>query len=91
MFGALGKCRDAVAFTFVSRVSLERGTLSPRLRREVLPVRGTRALTKRDMKLNDALPQVVVDPDSYEVRVDGVPVTSEPARVLPLAQRYFLF
>ncbi len=91
MFGALGKCRDAVAFTFVSGVSLERGTLSPRLRREVLRVRGTRALTKRDMKLNDALPQVVVDPDSYEVRVDGVPVTSEPARVLPLAQRYFLF
>lgn len=91
MFGALGRCRDAVAFTFVSRASLERGTLSSRLRRQVLPVRGTRTLTKRDMRLNDALPRVEVDPDSYEVRVDGVRVTSEPARVLPLAQRYFLF
>ncbi|MDR5709617.1 MAG: urease subunit alpha [Armatimonadota bacterium] len=91
MFGALGRCRDAVAFTFVSRASLERGTLSPRLRRQVLPVRGTRTLTKRDMKLNDALPRVEVDSDSYEVWVDGVRVASEPARVLPLAQRYFLF
>jgi urease subunit alpha len=91
MFGALGRCREAVAVTFVSQVSLERGTLPARMRRQALPVRGTRMVTKRDLKLNDALPRVEVDPESYEVRVDGARVTSEAARVLPLAQRYFLF
>ncbi len=91
MFGALGRAREAVAVTFVSRASLERGTLPRGLRRTVAPVQGTRGLTKRAMKLNDALPAVDVDPESYSVRVDGELVTSEPARHLPLAARYFLF
>jgi len=91
MFGALGRARETVAVTFVSRASLERGTLPRGLRRTVAPVQGTRGLTKRAMKLNDALPAVDVDPESYSVRVDGELVTSEPARHLPLAQRYFLF
>lgn len=91
MFGALGRARETVAVTFVSRASLESGTLPRGLRRTVAPVQGTRGLTKRAMKLNDALPAVDVDPESYSVRVDGELVTSEPARHLPLAQRYFLF
>jgi urease subunit alpha len=91
MFGALGRARETVAVTFVSRASLERGTLPRGLRRTVAPVQGTRGLTKRAMKLNDALPAVDVDPESYSVRVDGELVTSEPARHLPLAARYFLF
>jgi len=50
-----------------------------------------RGLTKRDMINNDALPRMEVDPDTYEVRADGVLLTCEPAKVLPMAQRYFLF
>ena len=50
-----------------------------------------RKIGKRDLVLNDALPRIEVDADSYDVRADGVRLTSEPADVLPLAQRYFLF
>ena len=59
--------------------------------REVVAVRNCRGLGKRDMKLNDALPRIEVDPETYEVRADGELMTCEPATVLPLAQRYFLF
>jgi urease subunit alpha len=61
------------------------------LRRRAAPVRGCRTLGKRDLVLNDALPKIEVNPDTYEVRADGRVLTSEPADVLPLAQRYFLF
>jgi urease subunit alpha len=54
-------------------------------------VRGTRQLTKADMPLNDALPEIEVNPDSFAVRVDGELVTEAPAVELPMAQRYFLF
>jgi len=54
-------------------------------------VAGTRQLTKQDMKLNDALPQIEVDPETYQVKADGELLTCEPATVLPMAQRYFLF
>jgi urease subunit alpha len=54
-------------------------------------VRGTRAIRKRDMVLTDALPDIQVDPQTYEVRADGELLTCQPATVLPLAQRYFLF
>ena len=54
-------------------------------------VRGCRALDKRDMKLNDALPRIAVDAETYGVTADGEVLRVEPARVLPLAQRYFLF
>jgi urease subunit alpha len=61
------------------------------LKKEVVAVRGTRGIGKRDMVLNDLLPKIEVDPQTYEVRADGVVLTCEPAKVLPLAQRYFLF
>ena len=57
----------------------------------VLPVGGIRNLTKKDMKLNDATPEIRVDPQTYYVTVGGELVTCEPASELPLAQRYFLF
>jgi urease subunit alpha len=91
MFGALGAAPETLAMTFVSQASLEPGRLPSRLRRRLLPVRGTRGLTKAAMVLNDALPAVEVDPDSYAVTIDGQPVSSAPAATLPLAQRYFLF
>ncbi len=92
MFGALGGARHATSLTFVSRAALEAG-IGQRLglRKRLDAVRGTRAVRKKDMVLNDALPKMEVDPQTYEVRADGQLLTCEPATVLPLAQRYFLF
>jgi urease subunit alpha len=92
MFGALGGARHATSLTFVSRAALEAGvgqTLG--LRKRLEAVRGTRTVRKKDMVLNDALPVMEVDAQTYEVRADGKLLTCEPATVLPLAQRYFLF
>jgi urease subunit alpha len=91
MFAAFGKALTRVSFTFVSQATLERGGLPAGLNRTLLPVRKTRGLTKKDMRLNDALPKVEVDPETYRVLVDGEEITSKPAKILPLAQRYFLF
>jgi urease subunit alpha len=92
MFGALGRAAAMSSLAFVSRAALgERIGTRYALVRPVIAVQGCRGLGKRDMKLNDALPHIEVDPESYEVRADGVLLTCEPARTLPLAQRYFLF
>ena len=91
MFGAMGKAMDELCFSFVSQAALDGKTLPERLGRTALAVRKTRSLRKADMILNDAQPQVYVDPENYEVRVDGDLIKSAPAQELPLAQRYFLF
>ena len=92
MFGALGRAAAATSLAFVSRAAAAEsiGTRY-QLARTVVAVRNCRGLGKRDMKLNDALPRIEVDPETYEVRADGAVLTCEPARTLPLAQRYFLF
>jgi urease subunit alpha len=92
MFAAFGAARKASAITFVSRLALEEG-IAQRLglEREVRAVENTRNIGKKDMVLNDATPLIEVDPETYEVRADGELLTCEPARELPLAQRYFLF
>jgi urease subunit alpha len=61
------------------------------LKKRISAVRRCRGLSKRDMIRNDALPRIEVDPETYQVRADGELLTCEPARVLPMAQRYFLF
>jgi len=61
------------------------------LAKPLVAVSNTRSLGKKDMKLNDALPMIDVDPETYAVRADGELLTCEPAQELPLAQRYFLF
>ena len=61
------------------------------LAKQTVPVAGTRGIGKRALKLNDALPKVEVNPETYEVRADGMLLTCAPAEVLPMAQRYFLF
>ncbi len=71
MFGAMGKAMDELCFSFVSQAALDGKTLPERLGRTALAVRKTRSLRKADMILNDAQPQVDVDPENYEVRVDG--------------------
>jgi urease subunit alpha len=91
MFGAFGGALKK-SHTFVSQAALDAdigGRLG--LAKPLLAVRGTRALGKRDMIHNDAAPHMQVDPETYEVRADGVLLTCEPARELPMAQRYFLF
>ncbi|WP_434612673.1 urease subunit alpha [Tabrizicola sp. M-4] len=92
MFGAFGGSVIRNAVTFVSKAGLEadvRGQYG--LAKEVVAVEGCRGIGKRDMRLNDATPTIEVHPETYEVRADGVLLTCEPARELPLAQRYFLF
>jgi urease subunit alpha len=90
MFGAFGAARHACSVHFVSQAGIQSGALSG-LARRLVAVRGCRTIGKRDLVLNDALPTITVNPDTYEVRADGQLLTSEPVDVLPLAQRYFLF
>lgn len=92
MFGSFGGARTATSLTFISQAALE-NEISTQigLQKPTVAVSGTRRLSKRDMKLNDALPQMEVDPETYEVKADGKLLTCEPATVLPMAQRYFLF
>lgn len=92
MFAACGGAVAETSVSFVSQAAVDAGVReSLGLGKRLLAVRGTRAIGKADMRLNDALPAVEVDPQTYEVRADGELLTCEPAAVLPLAQRYFLF
>jgi urease subunit alpha len=92
MFGAFGRALSASSVTFLPSLAIERGIPEHLgLQRVVLPARGIRAVDKKRMILNDATPRIEVDPETYEVRADGVHLTCEPATVLPLAQRYFLY
>jgi len=92
MFGSYGKAMAASCITFVSQAAVESGVKERLgLARTVLPVIRTRGIGKADMKLNDACPDIHVDPETYEVRADGELLTCEPATELPLAQRYFLY
>jgi len=92
MFGDFGRARGSTCVTFVSQAAVANG-LAERLglTRRISAVQACRNLGKRDMVLNDALPKIEVDPETYVVRADGEVLTCEPAKVLPLAQRYFLF
>jgi urease subunit alpha len=91
MFGAYGAALST-SVTFVSRAALRNPAVRKLgLRKPLVAVANTRRIGKRDMKLNDALPRIEVDPETYAVRADGELLTCEPARELPLAQRYFLF
>ena len=90
MFGAFGRAMTESSVTFVSQ-ALARTNPSLGLAKKLLPVSNTRTIGKRSMVLNDATPRMEVDPETYEVRADGRLLTCEPARVLPLAQRYFLY
>jgi urease subunit alpha len=92
MFGALGRALSASAATFLPTLAIEHGVPDRLgLQRMVLPACGIRAIDKRCMVHNAATPRIEVDPETYEVRADGVHLTCEPATVLPLAQRYFLY
>jgi urease subunit alpha len=92
MFGSFGGAIAATSLTFISQAGLDKEIpLQLSLKKPAVAVSGTRHLSKREMKLNDALPHMEVDPETYEVRADGELLSCEPATVLPMAQRYFLF
>jgi urease subunit alpha len=90
MFGAFGRSLFKSSVTFVSQASLERNR-GLGLAKRMLPVSNTRNIGKRSMKLNDTTPSMEVDPETYEVRADGKLLTCDPAKVLPMAQRYFIY
>ncbi|MBS5878087.1 MAG: urease subunit alpha [Clostridiales bacterium] len=92
MFGAHGKAKYDTCLTFVSKASIEEGIKEKYgIQKTLAPVSGCRNIGKKDMKLNDATPKIIVDPETYEVTVDGVKAYSEPATSLPLTQIYNLF
>ncbi len=92
MFGAFGRAVGGTSIAFVSQLCKAKGVAKDYgLTKRIEAVKGCRKVTKRDLKWNDALPTIVVDPETYEVHADGELLTCEPAKLLPLAQRYFLF
>jgi urease subunit alpha len=92
MFGALGRATGATSIAFVSAHALDAGHLGALgLHKQLVAVKRCRGIGKRHMRLNDALPKLTVDPETYEVRIDGELYRFPPARSLPLAQRYSLF
>jgi len=92
MFGSFGSAKHAIAYTFMSKAAMDDG-IAQRLglRKQIAAVSNCRSIGKKDMRLNDAMPVIEVDPETYEVRASGQLLTCEPAKSLPLAQRYFLF
>ena len=92
MFGAMGRATGGTSIAFVSQRAIEEGNIAAlHLQKKVKPVKRCRGIGKRDMKLNDALPKMRVDPETYEVWADGQRLICDPAWTLPLAQRYALF
>ncbi len=92
MFGAYGKALCKTCITFVSKLSLQKNVIQQYdLQKIILPVKNCRNISKKDLIHNDATPQIDVNPENYEVKVDGELITCEPVSVVPLAQRYFLF
>ena len=92
MFGAFGRATGSCSIAFVSQLCRREGVAAGYgLSKRIEAVKGCRKVGKKDLKWNNAMPRITVDPETYEVRADGVLLTCEPAKVLPLAQRYYLF
>ncbi len=92
MFGSFGQATARCSIAFVSQLCQRQGVARRYgLSKRIEAVRGCRRIGKRDLKWNNALPEITVDPETYQVRANGELLTCEPAKVLPLAQRYFLF
>ncbi len=92
MYGGMGRACSSTGVTFVSKRALDDGIGEKlKLKKNLVAVKGIRTLRKKDMIHNGLTPKLEVDPQTYQVRVDGEPITCEPAEVLPMAQRYFLF
>jgi urease subunit alpha len=91
-FAAHGRAKYSTSLTFVSDAALRSGNLEVlQLQKGLSAVKNTRKVSKHDLLWNDTLPKIEVDPETYTVKADGRVLTCEPATVLPMAQRYFLF
>ncbi len=91
-FGAYGSAVSSTSITFMSHVSVLNGVSRQLgLKKHIRAVKGIRDLKKSDLKLNGEMPRLSVDPETYEVRVNGEPITAKPQDELPMAQRYFMF
>jgi urease subunit alpha len=91
MFGAMGRAVQKTSFTFMSKKAIELGVPKKLgLEKTVLPVSNCRSIGKKDMMWNDKTPEITVDPETYEVKIDGQIATVDPAKELTLAQRYFM-
>ena len=92
MYGQIGKALSSTNITFISQAAFDDKVHEKLgLQKIILPVRGIRKLTKKDMKLNSETPEITVDPQTYEVRVNGELITCDPVDAVPMGQRYFLF
>ncbi len=92
MFSSFGKSLEKSTATFVSKVSLDKNSFkNSGISKSLLPVKNIRKISKKDMVLNDYCPNIEVNPETYEVKADGELITCEPAKILPLAQRYFMY
>ena len=92
MYGAMPSSLKKTCMLFVSQVSVDNGTIdSYNLKKRVEPVKNCRNISKHDMKLNSAMPALVVDPETYTVTADGVECVCDPVEALPLTQSTFLF
>jgi len=92
MFGSFGRATGSTALAFVSQLAKQMGVgKAYGLTKQIAAVKGCRQVGKKDLKWNNAMPRITVDPETYEVHADGELLTCEPAKTLPLAQRYFLF
>ena len=92
MFAAHGKAKNEACLTFVSQAAYEAGIKEAYgLEKTVVPVKGCRTIAKKDMVFNSRTPKITVDPETYEVPVDGETITSRPAERLPLTQLYYLY
>ena len=92
MFGAFGKAVGGTSLAFVSKLAVDTNIQNRLgLGKLAVAVANTRALSKKDMVNNAALPAIAVDPETFEVTADGVQLTCAPAKIVPLARTYFLF
>ena len=92
MFSSFGTSLEKSSVIFTSKLALEKNSLKDAsIRKDLLPVENTRVISKKDMILNNKCPKIEVNPETYEVKADGEIITCEPAKELPLAQRYFMF
>ena len=92
MFGALGKAKTSTSFTFTSQIALDNGLEEKlKIEKKLLAVKNCRNIGKKDMIYNDATPKIEIDPETYEVKVDGEVATVDPAKEVSLARLYSLY
>jgi urease subunit alpha len=92
MFGALGNAKQSTSFVFTSKLAIENGLGDKlKIRKKLLPVKNCRNIGKKNMMYNDATPKIEIDPETYQVTVDGKIATIEPSTKLSLARLYYLF